>query len=228
MGQRLLIAALIAAVVALGAAPALAVDGAVRTTSSDTFSPATVYVKPGEKVTFSQTAGAGLHNVVFVGNSQAPIPSVSPTLDAFSDSRTFATQGTFNFFCSEHASPDGRFGMVGKVVANPAGAPAPVVSAVSAPVFLGRATLRFRSSADGSLVAGAVYRRAANGRFLRFTGLATTTRVRKNLLSSIRLLRPAVGRTLEPGVYRAGFRVRDPFGQRSLLRSVRFTIPRPR
>ena len=228
MGRRALIAAALAAALALSAAPAVAVDGTVRTTSSDTFRPATVYVKPGEKVTFSQAAGAGLHNVVFVGNSQAPIPSASPTLDAFSDSRTFATQGSFLFYCTEHASSDGRFGMVGKVVVNRAGAPAPVVSAVSAPVFLGRATLRFRSSADGSLVAGAVYRRAASGRFLRFTGLVTTTRVRKNLLSSIRLLRPAVGRTLEPGVYRADFRVRDPFGQRSLLRTVRFTIPRPR
>jgi hypothetical protein len=83
------------------------------------FTPATVTVNLGESVTW--TNAGGFHNVRFENNSFAQPPFASP--DPWSVTRSFATAGTFRYFCDAHRAA----GMTGTVnVSGPEASAEPV------------------------------------------------------------------------------------------------------
>ncbi|MDQ5807842.1 MAG: plastocyanin/azurin family copper-binding protein, partial [Actinomycetota bacterium] len=99
---------------ALAVVPALADNQSVGTSGSS-FTPSRVAVKPGEKVTISNT-GQGFHDVVWVDGA----PGYGPANNTqWNHERTFASAGEFVFYCSVHGSETG--GMRGTVYVNEAG-----------------------------------------------------------------------------------------------------------
>ena len=93
-------------------APASAADQTVRATPSNAFSPSTVTIDVGDTVTWVNDGG--IHNVKFDDGSfeQPPDPVFTwPT----NPRRTFASAGSFRYFCEQHGSAGG-VGMAGTVV----------------------------------------------------------------------------------------------------------------
>ena len=80
------------------------------TVSSNVFTPSNVTVFQGETVTWSNAGG--FHNVVFDDGSFTQPPS--PSSAAWTASRTFATPGSFRYYCQAHGGPNG-VGMSGIV-----------------------------------------------------------------------------------------------------------------
>lgn len=101
-----------------GAAPAFAADGSV-TASNFQFSPPAVTVNAGDKVTWTNPS-AGFHNVHFE-DGQFDTPATPSSNWPADVSRTFASTGTYKYYCEQHGGPNGT-GMSGTVtvVAPPA------------------------------------------------------------------------------------------------------------
>lgn len=98
------------------AGPATAADQTVNATGSATWSPSTVTVNEGEKVTWKNQSG--FHNVVFDDGSYTQ-PS-EPSVSMWSVDRVFPTAGTFKYHCGFHGTA-----MAGTVVVQGAGTPPP-------------------------------------------------------------------------------------------------------
>jgi plastocyanin len=148
---RLILAALAGGAVFFGAAAAVADNQSVKATAEDTFSPKLVAVKPGEKVTFTNPAGAGEHNVVWNDGKVAPMPadSVDGSLWPADVSRTFDKAGRYRYYCALHGDKSTDFGMYGYVYVNDAGQLPPVVSRLTASGTTKKFTLKFRSTEAG-------------------------------------------------------------------------------
>jgi plastocyanin len=91
---------------------AMAVDQTV-TTGALTFSPPSVSISQGEKVTWQNTSG-GFHNVFF-DDGQFDMPP-DPIDTMWSVTRIFAQPGTYRYVCEAHVAD----GMIGTVVVNAA------------------------------------------------------------------------------------------------------------
>ena len=100
---------------AVAVVPALADDQSVGT-GSTSYTPDQVAVKPGEKVTVSNTSG-GFHDLHWVDTDENE--EAAPNTTSWSHDRTFTTAGEYTFFCSFHGSETS--GMRGKVFVNAAG-----------------------------------------------------------------------------------------------------------
>jgi plastocyanin len=81
-------------------APAPAADQTVAATSSNVFTPSSVTIDEGEKVTWRNQGG--FHNVVFDDGSYTQ-PS-EPSFSAWTVDRTFPNAGTFRYHCGFHGS----------------------------------------------------------------------------------------------------------------------------
>jgi hypothetical protein len=95
----------------LACVPAFGADQTV-TATSNVFTPATVAINQGEKVTW--TNGGGFHNVLF-DDGQFDMPP-DPSETAWSYTRIFAQPGTYRYVCEAHVAQ----GMIGTVVVNAA------------------------------------------------------------------------------------------------------------
>jgi plastocyanin len=100
---------------------AAAADQSVNV-EDDFYSPSNVTVLKGDTVTWTQM-GTNAHNVhLDSGEKLGGDPLThSPSSSPWSDSFTFNTVGTFNYFCDEHSD----IGMIGKVVVKDPNAPPP-------------------------------------------------------------------------------------------------------
>ncbi len=126
--RRSLLAVLVAAVSANGAAPALAADQSVGV-GDNFFAPSRVAVKPGESVSWTNS-GNHPHNVSFDdGTFTSPSP---PSASAWTETRTFTADGAYRYYCQAHGSPGG-VGMSGVVYVNAAGVPPPVAGFAISP-----------------------------------------------------------------------------------------------
>jgi plastocyanin len=116
---RWLVLALLAGLAVPFVVPALAADQSVKATVFSQFDPENVAVKPGEKVTFSNEGGK--HNVVWDDGQEPPEPA-TPEFpnEGWTADRTFASEGTYRYYCAEHGAPGG-IGMSGVVYVNAAG-----------------------------------------------------------------------------------------------------------
>jgi plastocyanin len=103
----------------LAVVPTLGADQAVKVGGggNDVFSPQTVTVSAGQKVTW--TNAGGTHNVKFDDGSFKDPPN--PDSSTWTTSRTFGTAGTYTYFCEQHRSS----GMTGTVVVTPASTTGP-------------------------------------------------------------------------------------------------------
>ena len=103
-------AALAACVATIGSATAAEVFVTVSTTTN-TYSPAVVFVQPGDTVTWTFAGGPMPHNVqADDGSYQSPVLSTPWTF-----SHTFPTAGTSRYYCVLHGGPGGT-GMAGQVI----------------------------------------------------------------------------------------------------------------
>ena len=127
--RSLLTAVVVTAVGGLGVLPALAADGAVSATSSDTFSPRTVTIATGETVRWPNEGG--VHNVHFDdGSYEGPAEPQSRWTEPVE--RRFDRPGTYAYYCEAHGSPDA--GMRGTVVVqDPSATPTPTPTATASP-----------------------------------------------------------------------------------------------
>ena len=111
-----LVLILLAAGSTVAVMPALAADQTVTATPSNQFTPVTVTVSQGEKVTWTN-AGSD-HNVKFDdGSFEQP---ANPNSSQWTVSRTFISPGSFRYYCEEHGGPGGA-GMSGTVRVQTAG-----------------------------------------------------------------------------------------------------------
>jgi plastocyanin len=103
---------------ALAVVPSFGADQSVNAGGgSNTFSPSTVTVGAGEKVTWTNKGGS--HNVRFDdGAFEQP---ANPDSSGWTVSRTFNTPGTYTYYCEQHRSQ----GMTGTVVVTPASTTGP-------------------------------------------------------------------------------------------------------
>lgn len=90
--------------------PAALANNQAVTVSSNVFTPSTVTVFQGEKVTWSNTGGS--HNVKLDDGTFTQPPS--PSSAAWTVSRTFDSPGSFRYYCQAHGGPGGA-GMSGIV-----------------------------------------------------------------------------------------------------------------
>jgi plastocyanin len=104
---------------ALAVVPALAADQSAII-SDDKFTPATVTVSVGEKVTWDYPSGSSVHNVAFDDGSYRQPPQAAPpgVPGVWPVSRTFDTPGEYTYICDAHPVT-----MKGKVVVAAAGQP---------------------------------------------------------------------------------------------------------
>src|SRR3954471_17248465 len=121
------LAPLVAVLAVVVCSTAQAENLSVQTTSSNTFSPATLTVHPGDSVTFSNPTG-GFHNVAWVEGTfddgqQASPPDPNPAWPT-NPTRTFSAEGTYHFYCEQHGTPQGA-GMAGVVTVGAAPPPPP-------------------------------------------------------------------------------------------------------
>src|SRR5918912_1371511 len=150
---------------ALATAPSLAADESVQATTSNTFSPASVTIAPGESVTWTNVGG-NPHNVHFDdGFTDPPTPSSSN----WTTKRTFDAPGDYRYHCDFHGTA-----MSGRVVVMDPNAPPPDTTApdidslrVNPSTFCNKASdmcpkrgARLRFSIDeAAAVAGTIIRR---------------------------------------------------------------------
>ena len=98
--MRLLLAGL--AGFALAVVPALAADHSVQATPGNVFTPATLEVKVGDSVTWTNSGGN--HNVHFKDGFDQPADP-SPVWSE-PVKRTFSATGTYKYWCDAHGSED--------------------------------------------------------------------------------------------------------------------------
>jgi plastocyanin len=117
MRKLVVLAAAAIAGAAAAVVPALAADQSVII-ADDTFTPATVTVAVGEKVTWDYPSGSSVHNVAFDDGSYRQPPQAAPpgVPGVWPVSRTFDAPGEFTYICDAHPVT-----MKGKVVVVAAG-----------------------------------------------------------------------------------------------------------
>jgi plastocyanin len=221
----------LAGVLLFATAPALA-DQSVKTQGGDVypaFSPTSVTISPGEKVTFTNS-GDAMHDVAW-DDGFATNPSSPQLVWTSAVSRTFTTPGVYRFYCQNHGGPNGA-GMSGKVIVlNPNGTPPPGVTPdTKAPslgkltVSLGRKrfTLKFSSSEKGT-ASGTIQRRNSTGKFKTFGSVSFGVGAGSN---SRTIKKTSSGRSLTLGKFRVSFRVKDAAGNKSSTKTATFTITR--
>jgi plastocyanin len=81
--------------------------------ATNTFSPATVTIAPGQSVTWEWAEGSGMHNVV--PDDQEPAPSGVLAEGPKTYAYTFDAPGTYRYYCVAHGNRGG-VGMAGTVV----------------------------------------------------------------------------------------------------------------
>jgi plastocyanin len=211
--RRLFILALLAGG-AVAVLPARAADQTVNATLSNEFTPASVTVNQGEKVTWQNTGGR--HNVKFDDGSfeQPPEPSVA----SWTVSRSFNQPGTFRYYCELHGGPGGS-GMSGTVtVLSAGGAPPPSPTLPRIRVTLGVSDstprrgqrVRFSGSArpqhDGRLVYIQKRTRRGTYRTIARTRLRDAGASRSRYSRRLRIFRGGVfrARVLGDGDHRTG------------------------
>ena len=125
--------AMLAAMVAAGAAPAHAANQSVEL-QHDEYVPKRVAVKPGEKVFWTNPDDHEEHNVHFEdGSFILPVP---PTIGPWTIERQFASLGAFRYYCEIHGAPGG-IGMSGTVFVNDAGSLPPTAKLTTSPALAG-------------------------------------------------------------------------------------------
>ncbi len=150
--MRRLLSVLVAALVVVGASPALAANQTVSV-GDNFFTPSKVGVIPGESVTWNRPAGGIAHNVTFDDGVFSP---AAPNPGPWSATRSFATDGAYRFYCEVHGGPGGS-GMSGIVYVNATGSLPPVaaLSVLPSPAQVGQA-VSFNgtgsTATDGSIV----------------------------------------------------------------------------
>jgi plastocyanin len=97
--RRLAISICLCLGLVLAAMPAQAADQSVGTTADNAWSPSTVNIGIGERVTWTNTSG-GFHSLVF-DDGTFTYPS-SPSATNWTTSRTFPNAGTYKFHCGFH------------------------------------------------------------------------------------------------------------------------------
>ena len=100
---------------AIAVTPASAVTTKDITVVDSEFVPSGIAVMPADSVRWTYSSGAGLHNVVFEDDA-----FTEPALPAFATwtrTRTFASTGTYRYYCATHGGPGG-VGMAGVVHVN--------------------------------------------------------------------------------------------------------------
>jgi plastocyanin len=214
-----IVAGCLALVLACEAAPAGAVTKTVRARPGDVFSPSTVFIRPGDTVRFTNPSG-GEHNVAWKdGFATQPNPASTAN---WTVARSFAAttpNSSFGFFCTVHSDAAGNEGMIGRVVVDRT---PPTVTRVSRTPGRSRVVLSFTSSEAGNVV-GTILRRSGR----TFKALGPTTFAARKGANTRTLTQTSEGRRsdkLTPGTYRITFRVHDPAGNRSSLKTVNFTI----
>jgi plastocyanin len=216
------------------AVPALA-DQSVKTQGGDVypaFSPTSITVMPGEKLTFTN-ADSGTHNVAWDDNGVPPTPSSPSSVWTTTPSRTFTVPGVYRFYCQMHGGTNG-FGMSGKVTVlqqngqpppttSPPDRTAPSIAGLSASAGRKRFTLKFSSSEKGS-ASGKLERKNSHGVYKTFGAVSFS--VKKSSSNSITIKQTSAGRTLTTGKFRVSFRVKDTAGNNSSKKSATVTIAR--
>jgi plastocyanin len=115
-GRHLLGVAAFLAGLSLAVVPTLGADQSVNAgDGGNVFSPKTVTVSAGERVTWTRSGGS--HNVRFVDDPYE-MPA-DPSTSWSTVSRTFTTPGTYRYYCEQHGD-SGGIGMSGTVVVTPA------------------------------------------------------------------------------------------------------------
>ena len=223
---RFLLAAGLAGVTALAAAPASrAAPQLVVSRIDNTFRPASQTISLGETVTFSndpRVGGGGLHNVVWDDNGVKPTPPESMDTP-WTAKRTFTRPGLYRYYCDVHGSRNG-VGMAGKVLVRRADGSLPDMSGprlgrVATTVGDGIFSMRFSSDERGR-ARGRLERRVGK-RFRLFGSVTFPVREGAN---RVRLRRTSTGPELSPGRYRLRFVVTDASGNRSATKTVNVTL----
>ncbi|HVE69107.1 MAG TPA: plastocyanin/azurin family copper-binding protein [Solirubrobacteraceae bacterium] len=211
---RLFAAAAVAALAAVLAVPALAVDQSVVARADDLFGPREVAVKPGEKVTFTNAGGD--HNVVWNDGTASQPPSAVPPSQwpAGGVSRTFSRAGRYRYYCEAHGDRSSNFGMYGYVHVNAAGVLPPVVSRLTAADTATGVRVGFRSTRAGT--ARATFLRRVSGVFRRRWTITFAARRGANSRSIVR--------SVPAGSYRVELVLTDANGVRSEKRTRNFTV----
>lgn len=106
----------LAAGVGVAVVPAVGADQTVTATGSNQFSPRTVAIAPGEKVTWRNQQG--FHNVKFDDGSFEEPDQPDPT--PWTAERRFDREGEFRYYCEQHGGPGGS-GMAGLVIVGSGG-----------------------------------------------------------------------------------------------------------
>jgi len=198
------------------AAPAAGANRNVAATPGDTFTPRSVAVKPGEKVTFTNQGGE--HNVDWEDAFRS-LPGPQPSADPWIVERTFTRSAPYRYFCLVHGSRGG-FGMSGIVYVNPPGVVPPSIVLPSSLARRGGATIRFTAT-GASTVAGTILRRLPTGRYAFYGSLSYFAP--RGFVSRF-VSRTATGRLLTAGSYRLDFRLRVAGSAYSLPRTVLFRV----
>lgn len=219
--MRLLLAALLG--FALAVVPALAADHAV-TASGVSWNPATIEVKVGDRVVWSNPEG-GFHNVKFDdgGLDKPADPAAIWTEEV---ARTFTEAGSYRYVCEAHEAD----GMIGTVVVRAddgttttttqtiTTTPPPPTTPTSTTVVKPAVTVRtvgtrFRSRTGIRLRVTSDRARTLTGTFRRRGRTVGTLRLRVRKGSRIyRVRRTRAGRRLRPGSYRLVVRSAGAYG----------------
>jgi plastocyanin len=226
MARAKLVLPAVAAAALMAPAAATAAEFNVAATPSNTFSPATLTIAVNDTVVWRNDGG--LHNVKFDdGSFEQPSSPQPPALWPSRVSRTFASPGTFTYFCEEHSS-GGGYGMAGTIVVQQAGGGGGPPPDTQAPTIT-----RLRLGGSGHTLSAALYsseagtatltfaRRVA-GRYRRVRRLERAVKAGRN---PFRLRRTSRGRLLPAGRYRLSARVKDVAGNTGTSRRAYARLP---
>jgi len=90
----------VALLLVVGCSDSTSPNGNAVDVKDNSFSPGSVSVAAGTTVTWTWK-GSATHNVTWVGGS----PAASATQSSGTYQRTFATAGTFEYYCTIHGTP---------------------------------------------------------------------------------------------------------------------------
>lgn len=227
-----LLAAPIALALAVGAAPASAAQVVGTDAANNVFANASQTVSLGDSVEFTNSpalfpGAGGPHNVVWDngGFPGTPNSNIEGSSDPWTFSRTFTKPGLYRFYCKVHGDVGG-VGMAGKILVRNADGSLPDItppSLKSAAATPGRgvATLKFRSTEAGKAT-GTIKLKGRRG-FNKFGDLAFAVKKGSN---SIAVRRTKAGKKLGKGAYQLSFSVADAAGNKSAVKTLKFTISR--
>jgi len=237
--------------------PASAADAPIVAQSPSGWKPSTVTIAPGDSVTWSNPPGGGFHNVCVAkpgldpsagcGEFRNGAPGADWSGPTYTNSHTFATAGTYKFFCEIHTTsmegtvtvkpPDTGTGTtntetITDTITQPTdttptnAAPAPDTTA---PAFTGKPKrkasrtaliLQLGSSEDATLDV-AVVRRAPGKR--SFAKVGQTSLKVKQGHNTVTVPRKAAGK-VRSGAYRVTLKLVDAAGNRSASRTLVFKV----